>query len=128
MFINLQRQKVLSRLQKAYGGNYNWLKDEKCLAPTLETIDDYSETDFPLHNPPEVLRALTRRFDASYELPDSGPTFVNSSDVPLNSAAIMRDLVANALSRGVEFETNIQIQSMVLERYGPLRIKSLFVP
>ena len=125
VFLDIQRQRVLSRLQATYGGGYNWLQSGQCLAPTLETIEERQTSSFLQQPPPESLRDLVRRFDASFELPDSNPTFLTSSDVTLNTATIMRDLVSSALSSGVEFETGVKTHSMMMERYGPTRVKSM---
>lgn len=125
VFLEIQRQRVLGRIHATFGGRHNWLQNGKCLAPTLETIEKRHETELPVEEPPDSLRRLTKRFDASYNLPDSGSTLLKSSDVTLNSAKIMRDLVSSALSRGVNFETSVKTDSMAIERYGPLRIKSI---
>jgi hypothetical protein len=37
----------------------------------------------------------------------------------------MRDLVASGISKGVEFETGINIESVVIDQFGSIRIKSL---
>ena len=125
VFLDIQMQRVLARLQGIFGGGYNWLQGGRCLAPSLATIEQHHVPSVLPEQPPDSLKDLTRRFDSSFELPDSSPTFFTSLDVTLNTATIIRDLVASALARGVKFETGIKTQSIVMERYGPTRVKGM---
>jgi hypothetical protein len=43
----------------------------------------------------------------------------------MDTSAILRDLVASALSHGVTFETGVTIDKLVIDRYGQIQIKGL---
>jgi hypothetical protein len=125
VLLEIQRQRVLGRLEAAFGLQHSWLQAGKCQAPTYAQIERYRGTTCSLTDAAGILTDICRRFDRSFGLPDSTYHIIKSPDVSLNAATIMRDLVANALANGVDFETGLSIESLVLDRFGPMRINSL---
>lgn len=124
--MELQRQRVFRRLEAAYGGRHNWSRGEKCLAPTYAQVEQ--ETGLPavsLLTENLALQDYCRRFDQSFQQPPSDYAFLRCQDAAMDTYAILRDLTASALSRGVEFETGITLEKMNGDRYGPVRLKSL---
>ena len=125
VYLELQRKRVLGRLEVAYGNQHNWLKEGNCQAPTYAQVEAHESRDCSLRDSTEMVRNLCRRFDASYDMEQSNYEILRTLDCSMNTSAIMRDLVASALSRGVTFETGVTIDKMLIDRYGPIRIKSL---
>jgi hypothetical protein len=123
--IEIQRHRVLGRLEVAYGQQHNWLREGKCQAPTYAQIEDYEGLDCSLRYQTETVRNLCQQFDASYSFKKSNYEIVRTLDSSMNTNAIMGDLVTSALSRGVTFETGVTINKLLIDRYGPIRIKSL---
>ncbi len=123
--IDIQRNRVLGRLELAYGNQHNWLHQGNCIAPTYAQVENYEGLNCSLRHSTENLRNLCQRFDASYGVDASNYEIIKSLDCSMNTSAILRDLVASALNRGVTFETGISVEQPVIDRYGPIRIKSL---
>ncbi|TFH22220.1 MAG: hypothetical protein E4H03_08905 [Myxococcales bacterium] len=72
-----------------------------------------------------ALRELCAHYDRSYACEPSAYDLLRSSDIAVDTATIQRDLVASALASGVDIQPGMTIESLVLDPYGPLRIKSL---
>ncbi|MGK7915429.1 MAG: FAD-dependent oxidoreductase [Prochloraceae cyanobacterium] len=125
VYMELQRNRVLGRLEVAYGEQHNWLRQGNCLAPTYAQVEAYEGLDCSLRYSAETVRNLCRRFDASYGMGSSNYEILRTLDCSMNTSAIVRDLVASALNRGVTFETGVTIDKMLIDLYGPIRIKSL---
>ena len=123
--MELQRDRVLGRLEVAYGQQHNWLHEGNCVAPTYAQVEAHEGLDCSLRYSTEALRNLCRRFDASYNMAPSNYEILRTLDCSMNTSSIMRTLVASALERGVTFETGVTIDKLLIDRYGPIRIKSL---
>jgi hypothetical protein len=125
VLLEIQRQRVLGRMEAAFGRQHNWLPGGRCRAPTYAQIERYRGTHCSLIETSGLLDDVCRRFDESFGLPPSSYYILKSADVTLNVAAILRDLVASALANGVEFDTGVTIENLVLDRFGTTRINSL---
>lgn len=123
--INIQRNRVLGRLEIAYGKQHNWLVNNRCLAPTYAQVEDYEGINFSLKYSTETVRNLCGKFDRSYNLDPTNYDVIKTLDCSMHTSRILRDLVASALSHGVTFETGITINKLLMDRYGPIRIKSM---
>ncbi|MDJ0903233.1 MAG: FAD-dependent oxidoreductase [Xenococcus sp. MO_188.B8] len=123
--MELQRNRVLGRLEVAYGQQHNWFHEGNCLAPTYSQVEAHEGLECSLRNSTETLRNLCQRFDASYDMEPSNYEILKTLDCSMNTSSIMKTLVASALERGVTFETGVTIEKLLIDRYGPLRIKSL---
>ncbi len=123
--MELQRNRVLGRLEVAYGQQHNWLHEGNCQAPTYAQVEAHEGLDCSLRDSTETVRNLCRRFDASYDMEPSNYEILRTLDCSMNTSSIMRTLVASALDRGVTFETGVTIDKLLIDRYGPIRIKSL---
>ena len=123
--IEIQRKRVLGRLEVAYGQQHNWLGEGNCRAPTYAQVEEHEGLDCSLRYQTETVLNLCRRFDASYSMKASNYEIIRTLDCSMNTSAIMEDLVASALDRGVTFETGVTIDKLLIDRYGPIRIKSL---
>ncbi|GBF81702.1 FAD-dependent oxidoreductase [Aphanothece sacrum] len=123
--INIQRNRVLGRLEVAYGKQHNWLTDSQCIAPTYAQVEHHEGLDCSLKYTTEAIVNLCRNFDTSYGLEPSHYELIKTLDCSMNTSLILRDLVASALSNGVTFETGITIDKLLMERYGKIRLKSL---
>ncbi|MEL4898623.1 FAD-dependent oxidoreductase [Crocosphaera sp. Alani8] len=123
--INIQRNRVLGRLEVAYGKQHNWLVDNRCLAPTYGQVENYEGLDCSLKNPTETISKLCHRFDESYHIEPSNYEFIKTLDCSMHTSRILQDLVRSCLTNGVTFETGIKINKLLIDSYGKLRIKSL---
>ncbi len=123
--INIQRNRVLGRLEVAYGKQHNWLVNNKCLAPTYAQVENYEGLDSSLKDSTETIRNLCRQFDSSYDMEKSNYNFIKTLDCSMHTSRVLRDLVTSCLSHGVTFETGIKIDKLLMDRYGPIRLKSL---
>lgn len=123
--INIQRNRVLGRLEVAYGKQHNWLVNDQCLAPTYEQVENYEKLDCSLKDSTEIIRNLCSQFDESYNMAPSNYDFIKTLDCSMHTSRILQDLVGSCLSRGVTFETGIKINKLLIDGYGKLRIKSL---
>ena len=125
VLLEIQRQRVLGRMEAAFGRQHNWCPAERCQAPTYAQIERYRGTSCSLLGTAGRLDEVCRRFDQSFGLPPFNYDILKSADVSLNAATILRDLVASALANGVEFDTGVTIENLVLDRFGTRRINSL---
>ncbi|MDJ0575616.1 MAG: FAD-dependent oxidoreductase [Xenococcaceae cyanobacterium MO_234.B1] len=125
VYLELQRNRVLGRLEVAYGQQHNWLREGNCQAPTYAQVEAHEDLDCSLRDSTETVRNLCQRFDASYDMEPSNYEILRTLDCSMNTSAIMRDLVASALAQGVTFETGVTIDKLLIDRYGPIQIKSL---
>ncbi len=123
-FLEVQRERVLGRLEAAFG-RHNWGQDGACRAPTYGQIEEHEGRTCSLLDTSGVVGELCRRFDESYGLTESRYDIIKSPDVTVNTAAVMRDLAASAFANGVEIETDVTIENLVLDRFGPRRLKGL---
>ena len=123
--INIQRNRVLGRLEVAYGKQHNWLVNDQCLAPTYEQVENYEKLDCSLKDSTEIIRNLCSQFDESYNMAPSNYDFIKTLDCSMHTSRILQDLVGSCLSRGVTFETGIKINKLLIDGYGKLRVKSL---
>ena len=123
--INIQRNRVLGRLEVAYGKQHNWLVNNKCLAPTYKQVENYEKLDCSMKNSTEIISNLCSQFDKSYHIEPSNYDLIKTLDCSMHTSRILQDLVASCLSHGVTFETGIKIDKLLIDSYGKLRIKSL---
>ena len=123
--INIQRNRVLGRLEVAYGRQHNWLVNNQCLAPTYKQVENYEGLKCSLKNSTETLQKLCHQFDLSYDIEPSNYELIKTLDCSMHTSNILRDLVASCLSHGVTFETGIKIDKLLIDSYGKIRIKSL---
>src|SRR5215475_9658626 len=125
VLLEIQHQRVLARMEAAFGRQHNWCPEDRCQAPTYAHIEGYRGTHCSLLRTSGMLDDICRRFDTSFGLPPSSYDILKSADVSLNAATILRDLVASALANGVEFETAMTIENLVLDRFGTRHINSV---
>jgi hypothetical protein len=125
VLLEIQRQRVLGRMEAAFGRQHNWCPEQRCQAPTYAHIEGYRGTHCALMETSGPLDDVCRRFDQSFGLHPSSYDILKSADVTLNAATILRDLVASALANGVEFDTGVTIENLVLDRFRTMRINSL---
>lgn len=123
--MEIQRHRVLGRLETAYGQQHNWLQNGNCLAPIYAQVEAYEGLNCSLRHSTETIDNLCCQFDNSYGLEKSNYEIIRTLDSSMNTSAIMKDLVASALARGVTFETGVIIDKLVIDRYGQIKIKSL---
>ena len=123
--INIQLNRVLGRLEVAYGQQHNWLDQSNCLAPTYAQVENHENFHCSLRHSTEMIRNLCRQFDFSYGIEPSNYEIIRSLDCSMNTTTILRDLVASALAQGVTFETGVSVEQLLIDRYGPIRIRSL---
>ncbi len=125
LYLEIQRNRVLGRLETAYGQQHNWNQNGNCRAPIYAQIEAYEGLNCSLRYSTETIDNLCRRFDQSYGLEKSNYEIIRTLDCSMNTSTIMKDLVASALAQGVTFETGIIIDKLLIERYGQIQIKSL---
>ena len=125
VLLEIQRHRVLGRMEAAFGRQHQWFRDNRCQAPTYAQVEGYRGTHCSLLCTSGSLDEVCRRFDTSFGLPPSSYDILKAADVSLNAATILRDLVASALANGVEFDTGVTIENLVLDRFGTGRITSL---
>ncbi|HAC65308.1 MAG TPA: FAD-dependent oxidoreductase [Cyanothece sp. UBA12306] len=123
--INIQRNRVLGRLEVAYGKQHNWKNGNHCIAPIYAQIENYEGLNCSLIDSSETVRNLCRQFDASYGMKLTNYDIIQTLDSSMNTSNILRDLVVSSLAQGVTFETGVTIDKLLMDRYGPIRIKSL---
>ncbi len=125
VYLEIQRNRVLGRLETAYGQQYNWLENGNCLAPIYAEVEAYEGLNCSLRHSTETIDNICRRFDNSYGLENSNYEIIKTLDCSMNTTAIMRTLVASAMERGVTFETGVTIDKLLIDSYGQIQIKSL---
>jgi hypothetical protein len=122
---DIQRQRVLNRLESAFGLQHNWLREGRCQAPSYTDVESHQGDACSLNDGSGVLEKTCSDFDRTFGLGASAYDVIRSADVSMNTSTIMRDLVSSALAQGAEFETGITIEHTVVDRFGPPRIKSI---
>ena len=125
VYLEIQRNRVLGRLETAYGQQHNWLQNGSCVAPIYAQVEGYEGLDCSLRYSMESIDDLCRRFDNSYSLENSSYEVIKTLDCSMNTTGIMRTLVTSALERGVTFETGVTIDKLLIDSYGKIQIKSL---
>jgi len=125
LYLEIHRQRVLSRLEAAYGTRHSWRNGGRCVAPRYDQIEAPAENAASLVDASGVLHDLCFRFDQSFGLPEAAYDAIRSHDVPMDSGAILRDLVSSALARGVDVETGVDVDRLVTDRSTPPRLDSL---
>ena len=123
--LEIQRNRVLGRLEVAYGQEYNWQQAGQCLAPTYAQVEDYDGINCSLHQANASIVQLCQRFDRSFGLEPSYYDILGTVDCSMNTSTILQDLVASALHHEVTFETGIAMDQLLIDQYGSIRIKSL---
>jgi len=121
----IQRQRVHNRLEAAFGRQHNWWQGGQCRAPSYAHIESYRDSVCSLNDTSGILDAFLKTYDKAFGLSPSLYDILKSQDFSMNTAVIMRDLVASALSNGVDFKAGMNIENLVIDRFGPLRIKSV---
>ncbi len=126
VLLEIERQRVFNRLEAAFGQSHDWRGENgRCHAPLLADIESSEARDCSLRADVPALRELCDRYDRSFDCEPSVYDILRSSDITIDTATVMRDLLASALSRGVDVQPSMAIESLVLDSYGPLRVKSL---
>ena len=125
VYLEIQRNRVLGRLETAYGQQHNWRQNGNCLAPIYAQVEAYEGLNCSLRHSTETIDNLCHRFDNSYGLEKSNYEIIRTLDSSMNTTAIMRALVTSALTQGVTFETGVIIDKLLIDSYGPMQIKSL---
>ncbi len=123
--INIQRNRVLGRLEVAYGKQHNWKNHNTCIAPTYAQVENHEGLSCSLRQSTQTIRNLCSQFDYSYGINPSDYEILHTLDCSMNTSKILRDLVASCLTQGVTFETGVTIDKLLMDRYGPIRLKSL---
>lgn len=119
-----QRERVLNRLEAAFGLQHSWRRDGRCRAPAYADIENYKGGACSLREAADGLAELCARYDASFGLEPTAYEFMRSQDVSMNTVRILRDLVASAVANGVDFETGLAIENLVVDRFGPAQVRS----
>ena len=125
VYLEIQRNRVLGRLENAYGQQHNWLQDGCCLAPIYGQIEGYEGLNCSLRSSTESIDNLCRRFDHYYGLKKSNYEVIKTLDCSMNTTGIMTTLVASAMERGVTFETGVTVDKLLIDSYGKVKIKSI---
>jgi hypothetical protein len=125
--MELQRKRVLGRLEMAYGQQFNWQSPENatCIAPSYDYLESYETTGCSLLAQPENIQHYCQNFDHSYGLDPSDYGILKSLDCAMDTLAILQDLTASALAHGTAIATGITLKQINPERYGPVRINSV---
>lgn len=123
--INIQRNRVLGRLEVAYGKQHNWKSNNSCIAPSYAQVENYEGLSCSLRRSTETVRNLCSQFDNTYGIKPSNYEVLHTLDCSMNTSRIIKDLVASCLNQGVMFETGVSIDKLLIDRYGPIRLKSL---
>lgn len=123
--IENQLDRVLGRLEAAYGQQHNWFNKGKCVAPTYGKIENYEGLNCSLRNSNPILDNLCQKFDNSYGMMSSNYEIVKTLDSSMDTTKILQDLVESALIQGVSFETGININKIQVDKYGKIRVKNL---
>ncbi|XTZ10490.1 MAG: FAD-dependent oxidoreductase [cyanobacterium endosymbiont of Rhopalodia yunnanensis] len=123
--INIQLNRVLGRLEVAYGTQHNWKNYNSCIAPSYAQVENYEGIFCSLRQSNETIHNLCSQFDNSYGIKPSNYEVLHTLDCSMNTSRILRDLVASSLYQGVTFETGVTIDKLLIDRYGPIRLKSL---
>ncbi|MGP0127795.1 MAG: FAD-dependent oxidoreductase [cyanobacterium endosymbiont of Rhopalodia musculus] len=123
--INIQLNRVLGRLEVAYGKQHNWKNNDNCIAPSYAQVENYEGISCSLRQSNETIHNLCSQFDNSYGIKPSNYEVLHTLDCSMNTSRILKDLVASCLNQGVTFETGVTIDKLLLDRYGPIRLKSL---
>ena len=125
VYLEIQRNRVLGRLENAYGQQHNWLQNGCCLAPIYGQIEGYEGLNCSLRSSTESIDNLCRRFDHYYGLKKSNYEVIKTLDCSMNTTGIMTTLVASAMERGVTFETGVTVDKLLIDSYGKVNIKSI---
>ncbi|MCH2050538.1 MAG: FAD-dependent oxidoreductase [Trichodesmium sp. ALOHA_ZT_67] len=125
VYLEIQRNRVLGRLENAYGQQHNWLQNGCCLAPIYGQIEGYEGLNCSLRSSTESIDNLCRRFDHYYGLKKSNYEVIKTLDCSMNTTGIMTTLVASAMERGVTFETGVTVDKLLIDSYGKVKIKSI---
>ena len=123
--INNQKERVLGRLEAAYGEQHNWLIDNKCIAPTYAQVENNEKIESSLQQSTTTIRNICNQFNLSYGIKTNGYGYIKTLDCSMNTNKILKDLVSSSLNHGVNFETGITIEKLSMDNYGPVRLKSL---
>ena len=123
--INIQRNRVLGRLEVAYGEQHNWKSNDGCIAPSYAQVENHEGLSCSLRKSTETVRNLCSQFDKSYGIKPSNYEVLHTLDCSMNTSRILKDLVVSCLNQGVNFETGVTIDKLLIDRYGPIRLKSL---
>ena len=121
----MQRERALARLDGVFGGRYNWLVAGRCSAPVPDWIEKCEETTGSLLEANEVLERFCQSHDRTFGVEPSRYDIVRSCDVQMDPTRIMRDLVASALTNGVEFETGASIEAFGMNSGQTGRLESV---
>ena len=125
VYLEIQRNRVLGRLENAYGQQHNWLQNGCCLAPIYGQIEGYEGLSCSLRSSTESIDNLCRRFDHYYGLKKSNYEVIKTLDCSMNTTGIMTTLVASAMERGGTFETGVTVDKLLIDSYGKVKIKSI---
>ena len=123
--INIQLNRVLGRLEVAYGKQHNWKNNDSCTAPGYAQVENYEGISCSLRQSNETIHNLCSQFDNSYGIKPSNYEVLHTLDCSMNTSRILKDLVASCLNQGVTFEMGVTIDKLLIDRYGPIRLKSL---
>ena len=123
--INNQKERVIGRLEAAYGEQHNWLVDNKCTAPTYAQVESNEGIESSLKQSTATIRNLCNKFNLSYGINTNTYDYIKTLDCSMNTNKILRDLVSSSLRHGVDFEAGIKIEKLSIDNYGPIRLKSL---
>jgi len=125
--MELQLKRVLGRLERAYGQQFNWKSSDQlsCVAPSYDHLESYEGSHCSLLSQPEKIQGYCQNFDQSYELSPSHYALLQSLDCAMDTQAILQDLTASALAHGTAIATGITLQHLNTDRYGPIKIHSL---
>jgi len=125
--MELQLKRVLGRLERAYGQQFNWRSPTQspCIAPSYEYLESYEGSICSLLTQPEKVQHYCQNFDQSYGLNNSDYALIQSLDCAMDTQAILRDLTASALAHGTAIATGITLHHLNTDRYGPVRINSV---
>jgi glycine/D-amino acid oxidase-like deaminating enzyme len=126
MYWKVQQRRILNRLESAFV-NHNWNHEGRCISPRLEQIESHANGVHSSMMTCEngALQQVCARFQQSFGLEGVLSQMLRSTDVPMDTTSIMRDLVASAIANGVEFQTGITIERLVTQPHSPLNVSSV---
>ena len=99
--INNQKERVLGRLEAAYGEQHNWLVNNRCTAPNYAQVENNERIESSLKQSTTTIRNLCNQFNLSYGIKTTTYDYIKTLDCSMNTDKILKDLVSSSLSHGV---------------------------
>ncbi|AIE75587.1 MULTISPECIES: FAD-dependent oxidoreductase [unclassified Synechocystis] len=126
--LEMQLKRVLGRLEMAYGQQFDWQSPmgNGAMAPDYGHLESYEQRGCSLLSQSEKISYYCRQFDLSHGIEPSNYALLKSLDCAMDTQGILQDLTASALAHGTAIATGINIEQINVDRYGPVRVQSIF--